>query len=561
MTEHEYASTLCQIAIVHVFKIPPRTTSGGHRATDWTEEVWEGKLSVIQKGAQCTIFLIDRNTNAEFARAPISEGAVERAVDSSRYFVLRCVNQNTQQKAFIGLAFNERNDAFEFNVALQDFDKFKKQEADLSKAPSFSNEPAVDMSLKNKITIKTTFGAAKSGGGASGGAASRRTARQQGGDLIGTPTGGLLAPPKGDTPSRRQIEGSMGPSSSTDAGASFVGLVAHPDGTATAAPSPPLATDPYATAFAVKQAAPVAPLPSSLSGDPFAATLNQATSGISDPFGASPQPIPLPPSLSGDPFAATPNQATSGISDPFGASPQPTPLPPLLSGDPFAATPSQAASGISDPFSSPAILASPSSADPFSEPVQAMSSLSIANSGPTSDPFATMVSSSPRQEGMGSGAAYSVDPFAGVSGRASALTAGGPSSSTAISSSDQFGSLGAINAAKISPYMANGVSNVAPVQQQHGYRPNVQDGIAPSGPVTNLGNFFAATPSVNEMTFESMKMSQHFNQGVSNYSPPMGMGAFDNISGETGAPNTSAAPQTQPQQSQTNSANLFDDLF
>mmetsp|Transcript_40791 Transcript_40791/g.75510 ORF Transcript_40791/g.75510 Transcript_40791/m.75510 type:complete len:529 (+) Transcript_40791:97-1683(+) len=528
MTEHEYASTLCQIAIVHVFKIPPRTTSGGHRATDWTEEVWEGKLSVIQKGAQCTIFLIDRNTNAEFARAPISEGAVERAVDSSRYFVLRCVNQNTQQKAFIGLAFNERNDAFEFNVALQDFDKFKKQEADLSKAPSFSNEPAVDMSLKNKITIKTTFGAAKSGGGASGGAASRRTTRQQGGDLIGTPTGGLLAPPKGDTPSRRQIEGSMGPSSSTDAGASFVGLVAHPDGTATAAPSPPLATDPYATAFAVKQAAPVAPLPSSLSGDPFAATLNQATSGISDPFGASPQP---------------------------------TPLPPLLSGDPFAATPSQAASGISDPFSSPAILASPSSADPFSEPVQAMSSLSIANSGPTSDPFATMVSSSPRQEGMGSGAAYSVDPFAGVSGRASALTAGGPSSSTAISSSDQFGSLGAINAAKISPYMANGVSNVAPVQQQHGYRPNVQDGIAPSGPVTNLGNFFAATPSVNEMTFESMKMSQHFNQGVSNYSPPMGMGAFDNISGETGAPNTSAAPQTQPQQSQTNSANLFDDLF
>ena len=128
--EYEYEQTLCQIPVCHVFRIPPRTSAGGHRATDWTEEVWEGKLSVVQKGSQCTIFLRDRNTNAEFARAPISEGAVERATDSSRYFVLRCVNQTTKQKAFIGLAFNERNDAFEFNVALQDFDKYLKQQVD-----------------------------------------------------------------------------------------------------------------------------------------------------------------------------------------------------------------------------------------------------------------------------------------------------------------------------------------------------------------------------------------------------------------------------------------------
>ena len=125
----DYEQVVCQSTSVHVFKIPPRTTSGGHRATEWTDEVWEGRLQVIQKGAALNVLLKDRNTGAEFARCPYTDaGAVEKAADSSRYFVIRCVNQTTQQKAFIGLAFNERSDAFEFSAALQDFDKQMKQE-------------------------------------------------------------------------------------------------------------------------------------------------------------------------------------------------------------------------------------------------------------------------------------------------------------------------------------------------------------------------------------------------------------------------------------------------
>lgn len=54
-----------------------------------------------------------------FAVCPIKEGAVERCVDSSRYFVLRIENQNGRHM-FIGVAFNERNDAFDFNTALED---------------------------------------------------------------------------------------------------------------------------------------------------------------------------------------------------------------------------------------------------------------------------------------------------------------------------------------------------------------------------------------------------------------------------------------------------------
>eukprot|EP00619_Florenciella_sp_RCC1007_P004557 CAMPEP_0205913622 /NCGR_PEP_ID=MMETSP1325-20131115/6666_1 /ASSEMBLY_ACC=CAM_ASM_000708 /TAXON_ID=236786 /ORGANISM="Florenciella sp., Strain RCC1007" /LENGTH=117 /DNA_ID=CAMNT_0053280521 /DNA_START=70 /DNA_END=420 /DNA_ORIENTATION=+ len=112
--EYEIETTLCMIHTVHVFQIPPRSSSGGHRANDWTREVWDGKLKIVQKGSNATVYLLDKHNGNEFAQAPVVDGAVEKCVDSSRYFVLRCVNQKDKnQRAFIGLAFNERNDAFE----------------------------------------------------------------------------------------------------------------------------------------------------------------------------------------------------------------------------------------------------------------------------------------------------------------------------------------------------------------------------------------------------------------------------------------------------------------
>ena len=41
-------------------------------------------------------------------------------LDSGRYFVLRITNDKGRH-AFIGICFNERNDAFDFNVALAEF--------------------------------------------------------------------------------------------------------------------------------------------------------------------------------------------------------------------------------------------------------------------------------------------------------------------------------------------------------------------------------------------------------------------------------------------------------
>ena len=79
MADSETEMTLCQIQLCHVFKIPPRKSASGHLAKEWTEDVWQGRLRVIQKGRTCTIFLVDKDSGELFAKCPVKEGAVERA--------------------------------------------------------------------------------------------------------------------------------------------------------------------------------------------------------------------------------------------------------------------------------------------------------------------------------------------------------------------------------------------------------------------------------------------------------------------------------------------------
>ena len=62
-------------------------------------------------------------SGTEFAACPIPAGerpqAVEPVTDSSRYFVLRLLDpSHPQRRAFVGLGFNDRSEAFDFNVAL-----------------------------------------------------------------------------------------------------------------------------------------------------------------------------------------------------------------------------------------------------------------------------------------------------------------------------------------------------------------------------------------------------------------------------------------------------------
>lgn len=151
----------CVIHDAHVFKLPPRQTAGGWRGADWDQEVWQGTVKVVERGDLTVVLLVDRQTGAIFAVCPVKEGAIDRCVDSSRYFVVRVENANGRHM-FIGVAFNERNDAFDFNISLED----SRKEKELAKNPvELPKGPAKDYRLKEGEKIKVKIGKAGSSSG------------------------------------------------------------------------------------------------------------------------------------------------------------------------------------------------------------------------------------------------------------------------------------------------------------------------------------------------------------------------------------------------------------
>ena len=150
----------CTISDAHVFKLPHRPTAGGWRGADWDTEVWQGTLKVVERGDLTVVLLVDRANGGIFAVCPVQDGAVDRCVDSSRYFVLRVENAQNGRHMYIGMAFNERNDAFDFNTSLEDSRREKEIEAN----PVVVEEgPAKDYSMKDgdKIHINVNKVAGK----------------------------------------------------------------------------------------------------------------------------------------------------------------------------------------------------------------------------------------------------------------------------------------------------------------------------------------------------------------------------------------------------------------
>jgi hypothetical protein len=101
--------------------------------------------------------LEDNNTGELFAACPVQAGkreaSVESVSDSSRYFVLR-ISDGAGKHAFIGVGFTERNEAFDFNVALSDHEKWTLRETEKSDEPSQApaDSPAANLRLKVRNT-------------------------------------------------------------------------------------------------------------------------------------------------------------------------------------------------------------------------------------------------------------------------------------------------------------------------------------------------------------------------------------------------------------------------
>ncbi|KAH7107623.1 adaptin ear-binding coat-associated protein 1 NECAP-1 [Auriculariales sp. MPI-PUGE-AT-0066] len=191
-TEGEIESIVYMCREVNVFKIPPRTKNEGYKAQEWGDlgnPLWKGRLRILEQSTGLTIQLEDAST--VFAQAPYSatSRSVEAVLDSSRYFVLRVEDQG--RKAYIGMGFAERPDAFDFQVSLQDWDKRQarlKEPADEGPVGPSPHLPAEkkDFSLKEGQTFTVHIG------GKSGGLLGNKAAAN---NLLGSSSGGGGAPP------------------------------------------------------------------------------------------------------------------------------------------------------------------------------------------------------------------------------------------------------------------------------------------------------------------------------------------------------------------------------
>ncbi|XP_057519028.1 uncharacterized protein At1g03900 [Amaranthus tricolor] len=164
--DESFEHTLLVVREVAVFKIPPRSTSGGYKCGEWlqSDKIWSGRLRVVSCKSRAEIRLEDPISGDLFAACYVYPGlrdqSVEPALDSSRYFVLK-IEDGRGKHAFIGLGFSERNEAFDFNVALSDHEKHVKRESEKDVAGASEGDdnsidihPAVNHRLKEGETIR-----------------------------------------------------------------------------------------------------------------------------------------------------------------------------------------------------------------------------------------------------------------------------------------------------------------------------------------------------------------------------------------------------------------------
>ncbi|KAG6929934.1 NECAP endocytosis associated 2 [Chelydra serpentina] len=238
MADSDYESVLCVKPEVHVYRVPPRASNRGYRAAEWQldQPSWSGRLRITSKGKMAFIKLEDKNSGELFAQAPVDQFpsiAVEGVTDSSRYFVIR-VEDESGRRAFIGVGFVDRGDAFDFNVAIQDHFKWVKQQSELAKqAQNPDQGPKLDLGFKEGQTIKLNIANMKKKEGAAGNS-KLRPAGPGGLSLLPPPPAGrspALIPPPGEQLPSCPVDSQPTSVANTDAASSWP----EPGGATTAA--------------------------------------------------------------------------------------------------------------------------------------------------------------------------------------------------------------------------------------------------------------------------------------------------------------------------------------
>lgn len=126
---------------VHVYNIPPLTTTKGYHAASWTADsnkrlIFTARLRIVEtaiphadgsgESLSTDILLEDSASGQLFAAAPYADvGAVEAALDSSRFFAVRVVGDGGR-KAVLGIGFEDRSEAIDFRIVLQEVRKVQE---------------------------------------------------------------------------------------------------------------------------------------------------------------------------------------------------------------------------------------------------------------------------------------------------------------------------------------------------------------------------------------------------------------------------------------------------
>ncbi len=159
---------------VHVYGIPPIASTRGFSASSWTsptqptaQQIFTARLRIIETSIEpnikVDIILEDGNTSELFAAAPYTQTAVvQQANDSSRFFAVR-VQGEGGMKATLGIGFEDRSPAMDFNIALSEARKVLGLDSTAGGRSQDSNsntlqESKEDFSLKEGQKIHIELG-------------------------------------------------------------------------------------------------------------------------------------------------------------------------------------------------------------------------------------------------------------------------------------------------------------------------------------------------------------------------------------------------------------------
>lgn len=216
----ETTRTLAKIDCCFCFKVPPRGPQGYSAKLLKENPAGSYMLEIISKGKEAVILLKQRvPPHKTFCMSPIRPGGAdcyEKAFDSSRYFVLRIEDPRSKKTASIGIGFNEREQALNFKVSVQDFLEGVKREEENAQAVSTHVDTgnfALADGAKIKINVKSKKKKKKK---------DKKKKDKEG--STGSSSISLSAPPPSGGGRRRRQRGAVAAPASESAGNSFDNL-------------------------------------------------------------------------------------------------------------------------------------------------------------------------------------------------------------------------------------------------------------------------------------------------------------------------------------------------